>query len=133
MIVLADQAANLPPEAADWLNNAMKVVVFLIGIDRAWVLLRKWMGMDKGAQEMGPQPFIVKPHDEGVTRSEFKEIVSRLLAVEVDIRGMSERVARDGEERAVRINHRIDALAQGLTEKVGELVGAMHEISKRIK
>ena len=65
--------------------------------------------------------------------SEFKEIVSRLLAVEVDIRGMSERVARDGEERAVRINHRIDALAQGLTEKVGELVGAMHEISKRIK
>jgi len=89
--------------------------------------------------EIAPQPLVVQPAREWVSRADCHDLraalAQRLGKAEAELQELRDRrredhqeVLRAGEERATRIHQRIDALGLKLTEELGVLRGELKRL-----
>jgi hypothetical protein len=124
----------LDPQHLAWF---LAVLFFLVaGVNQLLHLADRWRGRK---HEIAPQPLIVQPAQEWVSRSECHHLrltlASRLEAAETALAELRAQLAADrqtlleaGEERARRLHQRMDALGLKLSEELGVLRGELKRI-----
>lgn len=128
--------AQLPlaPDQVAWF---LAILFFLVaGTNQLLHLADRLRGRK---QEIGPQPLVVQPVPEWVSRTEChhlrQALADRLDVAESALSELRSQLSADrqallaaGEERARRIHQRIDALGLKLSEELGVLRGELKRI-----
>lgn len=128
--------AQIPvdPQPLAWF---LAVLFFLVaGLNQVLHLADRLRGRK---QEIAPQPLVVQPAQEYVSRSECHTLrltlANRLESAENGLAELRAQLAADrqtlldaGEERARRLHQRMDALGLKLSEELGVLRGELKRI-----
>lgn len=132
MTVLAQMPVE--PQHLAWF---LAILFFLVaGVNQVLNLADRLRGRK---HEIAPQPLVVQPAQEWVSRTECHTLrlalASRLEAAEAGLAELRTQLAADrqalleaGEERARRLHQRMDALGLKLSEELGMLRGELKRI-----
>jgi IS5 family transposase len=119
---------------AEHLAYFIAIVFFLVaGLNQIMRLADRFQGRKT---ELAPQPLVVQSAQEWMARKDCQNLraalVQRVSKMETEVDELRDQLREDraallraGEERAIRIHQRIDALGLKLTEELGVLRGEL--------
>ena len=62
------------------------------------------------AQQVGPQPFVVKEHTEFATREELEAVGAQVQVVDGDLKTLRREIVENGEKRRASIEGKVEAM-----------------------
>lgn len=128
---LAEALPATGPEEMAWLKGLLWLLLVIGIVDKGSSVLRKFFGAPEKpvATEITGQPLTFQKHEPPVGGREVQEVKQRVAAIEAEIHGMGERIAKAGQQREDRIQNRMNEIGESLAK----LIGTVEAIDKRVK